>query len=104
MSLLGFDEFKWRAMTTAINQIKRPSRMLQDLIFGNRNTNESEYIDVDVVIGGRKIAPFVSPIQGGVVIAIAEEMSVPIDFVGLGEQIDDLKPFDPLSYVEALFE
>ena len=42
--------------------------------------------------------------KGGVVIAIAEEMSVPIDFIGLGEQIDDLKPFDPESYVEALFE
>lgn len=42
--------------------------------------------------------------KGGVVIAIAEEMSVPIDFIGLGEQIDDLKPFDPQSYVDALFE
>jgi fused signal recognition particle receptor len=42
--------------------------------------------------------------KGGVVIAIAEEMSVPIDFIGLGEQVDDLKPFDPASYVEALFE
>jgi fused signal recognition particle receptor len=42
--------------------------------------------------------------KGGVVIAIAQEMAVPIDFIGLGEQIDDLKPFDPDSYVEALFE
>jgi fused signal recognition particle receptor len=42
--------------------------------------------------------------KGGVVIAIAEEMSVPIDFIGLGEQLDDLKPFDPTAYVEALFE
>ncbi len=42
--------------------------------------------------------------KGGVVIAIAEEMSVPIDFIGLGEQIDDLKPFDPETFVEALFE
>lgn len=42
--------------------------------------------------------------KGGVVIAIAEEMSVPIDFIGLGEQIDDLKPFNPKAYVEALFE
>jgi len=41
--------------------------------------------------------------KGGVVIAIAEEMSVPIDFIGLGEQIDDLKPFEPESYVDALF-
>lgn len=42
--------------------------------------------------------------KGGVVIAIAQELGVPIDFVGLGEQLDDLKPFDPESYVEALFE
>jgi fused signal recognition particle receptor len=42
--------------------------------------------------------------KGGVVIAIAQELGVPIDFVGLGEQIDDLKPFDSESYVEALFE
>ncbi|MFH1700360.1 MAG: signal recognition particle-docking protein FtsY [Candidatus Zixiibacteriota bacterium] len=42
--------------------------------------------------------------KGGVVIAIAEEMSVPIDFIGLGEQIDDLKPFNPETFVEALFE
>ncbi len=42
--------------------------------------------------------------KGGVVIAIAEEMSVPLDFVGLGEQLDDLRPFDPDSYVNALFE
>jgi len=42
--------------------------------------------------------------KGGVVIAIAEEMSVPIDFIGLGEQIDDLKPFDPEAFVEAIFE
>ncbi|MCP4568068.1 MAG: signal recognition particle-docking protein FtsY [FCB group bacterium] len=42
--------------------------------------------------------------KGGVVIAIAEEMSVPIDFIGLGEQVDDLKPFDSETFVEALFE
>lgn len=68
MSLLNFDEFKWRAMTSAINQIKPAARMFQDLIFRTRNTNPSEHIDVDVEIGGRKIAPFVSPIQGGIVV------------------------------------
>lgn len=41
--------------------------------------------------------------KGGIVVAIAQEMAVPIDFVGLGEQIDDLKPFDAQTFVEALF-
>ncbi|MEP0828975.1 MAG: signal recognition particle-docking protein FtsY [bacterium] len=42
--------------------------------------------------------------RGGVIIAIAEELSVPVDFIGIGEKIDDLQPFDPKEFVEALFE
>lgn len=68
MSLLNFDEFKWRAMTAAINQIKAPATLVKDLIFRESNPQPSEYIDADVIIGGRKIAPFVSPIQGGIVV------------------------------------
>ncbi len=41
--------------------------------------------------------------KGGVVIAIAEEMATPIDFIGLGEQIDALKPFDPQTFTAALY-
>jgi len=68
MSLLNFDEFKWRAMTATINQIKKPARLLQDLVFKKSNTNASETIDVDVQVGGRNIAPFVSPVEGGIVV------------------------------------
>ena len=40
--------------------------------------------------------------KGGIVIAIAQALQVPVKFVGLGEGIDDLQPFDARSYVEAL--
>lgn len=40
--------------------------------------------------------------KGGIVIAIARELQVPVKFVGLGEGIDDLKPFDAKEFVEAL--
>ena len=40
--------------------------------------------------------------KGGVVVAIAKEMGVPVKFVGLGEGIDDLQPFDPMAFVNAL--
>ncbi|MGN0967630.1 MAG: signal recognition particle-docking protein FtsY [Oscillospiraceae bacterium] len=40
--------------------------------------------------------------KGGIVIAIAREMGLPVKFVGLGEGIEDLRPFDTRSYVEAL--
>ena len=40
--------------------------------------------------------------KGGVVVAIAKEMGVPVKFVVLGEGIDDLQPFDPVAFVNAL--
>ena len=40
--------------------------------------------------------------KGGVVLAIAKEMGVPVKFVGLGEGIDDLQPFDAVAFAEAL--
>ena len=42
--------------------------------------------------------------RGGVVIGIKEELNIPIKYIGVGEQIDDLRPFDSKDFVEALFE
>ena len=40
--------------------------------------------------------------KGGIVIAIAGELGVPVKFAGVGEGIEDLRPFDPQAYVEAI--
>ena len=40
--------------------------------------------------------------KGGIVIAIAQELQVPVKFVGLGEGIDDLQPFDAQEFLEAM--
>jgi fused signal recognition particle receptor len=42
--------------------------------------------------------------KGGVAVAIAHDLKLPIRFVGVGESIDDLLPFNPKDYVEALFQ
>ncbi|MCK9918178.1 signal recognition particle-docking protein FtsY, partial [Microbacteriaceae bacterium K1510] len=41
--------------------------------------------------------------KGGIVIAIRNEMHIPVKYVGLGEKMDDLQPFDPEQFVHALF-
>jgi fused signal recognition particle receptor len=41
--------------------------------------------------------------RGGVVLAIEQQLQIPVKLVGLGEGIDDLAPFDPDAFVEALF-
>jgi fused signal recognition particle receptor len=42
--------------------------------------------------------------KGGIVVAISRELGLPIRFVGTGEQIDDLVPFDSQTYVNSLFD
>jgi fused signal recognition particle receptor len=41
--------------------------------------------------------------KGGMVVAIQRELGLPIKFLGLGEQADDLQPFDAKEFAEALF-
>ena len=40
--------------------------------------------------------------KGGIVIAVADELQIPVKYIGVGEQIDDLMPFDAQSFVDAL--
>jgi fused signal recognition particle receptor len=42
--------------------------------------------------------------KGGVIISIQEELGVPVKYIGVGEDVDDLQPFEPERFVQALFE
>lgn len=42
--------------------------------------------------------------RGGVVLSIKEELGIPVKYIGVGEQIDDLQPFDAFEFSKALFE
>ncbi|MBR3035316.1 MAG: signal recognition particle-docking protein FtsY [Firmicutes bacterium] len=42
--------------------------------------------------------------KGGIVVTIADELDLPVKFIGLGEGMDDLKPFDPKEFAESIFE
>lgn len=42
--------------------------------------------------------------KGGIIFAIAKQFGLPIRFIGVGEQIDDLRPFEAKAFVDALFD
>jgi fused signal recognition particle receptor len=42
--------------------------------------------------------------KGGAIFGVKQKLNLPVKFVGLGEGVDDLEPFDPQEYVEKLFE
>ncbi|MEW5866738.1 MAG: signal recognition particle-docking protein FtsY, partial [Bacillota bacterium] len=41
--------------------------------------------------------------KGGIVLAIREEFGIPVKLIGIGEGVDDLRDFDPVEFVDALF-
>lgn len=57
-----------------------------------------------VHVSGVVLAKLDGTAKGGMVFAIYEELGLPVRFIGTGEQIQDLAPFDPDEFVEALFE
>ncbi len=42
--------------------------------------------------------------KGGVVVAITRELGLPIRYIGVGEKIDDLVPFEPEAFINSLFQ
>ena len=42
--------------------------------------------------------------KGGAIFAIKQKVGLPVKYIGVGESLDDLEPFDPDAFVEALFE
>ncbi len=57
----------------------------------------------DVGLTGVVITKMDSTAKGGFAFAVADDLRVPIKFIGTGEKVDDLAPFDPESFVDALF-
>jgi len=66
---LTLPELDWRVQTRAVEQIKTPPKMLQDLIFKNRHPNPTDTIEIDIMKGGKKLAPFVTDLEGGKIIS-----------------------------------
>jgi fused signal recognition particle receptor len=69
----------------------------------NGLTQAREFMGVSGV-NGIVLAKLDGTAKGGIAVAIAHDLNVPIRYVGVGEAIDDLVPFDAADYVNALFE
>ncbi|NIA08113.1 MAG: signal recognition particle-docking protein FtsY [Actinobacteria bacterium] len=57
-----------------------------------------------IQVSGLFLAKLDGTAKGGIVVAIRDQVSLPVKFIGLGEKPQDIEPFDPEIFVEALFE
>ena len=75
-----------------------------DATTGQNGLAQAKAFHEAVGLSGVVLTKLDSTAKGGIVFAIEKELGVPVRFVGVGEQADDLLPFDPQSFVAALFD
>ncbi|HIQ79454.1 MAG TPA: signal recognition particle-docking protein FtsY [Candidatus Scatomorpha intestinavium] len=76
--------------------------MVVDATTGQNGLIQAKQFSESADITGIVLTKLDGTAKGGIVFAIAEEMGLPVKFVGVGEGVDDLMPFEPESFAEAL--
>jgi len=77
--------------------------LVLDATIGQNAINQAKHFGQHVKVTGIILAKLDGSAKGGIVVGIRDQLNVPVKFVGVGEQIDDIEPFDPGTFVEALF-
>ncbi|MCK6455195.1 MAG: signal recognition particle-docking protein FtsY [Phycisphaerae bacterium] len=77
--------------------------LVLDATIGQNAVMQARQFSEHVRVTGIILAKLDGSAKGGVVVGIRDQMGVPVKFVGLGESIEDLEPFEPAVFVEALF-
>jgi fused signal recognition particle receptor len=78
--------------------------LVLDATTGQNGLQQARVFKQATDINGIVLTKLDGTAKGGVVVGIQEEVGVPVKYIGVGEDVEDLQPFDPVRFVEALFE
>jgi fused signal recognition particle receptor len=78
--------------------------LVLDASTGMNALNQAREFNKSVPLTGLVVTKLDGTSKGGMVVAIQKELGLPVKFIGLGEQADDLQPFDAKQFARALFE
>jgi len=75
-----------------------------DATTGNNGLLQAKDFHEAMGVTGLVVAKLDGTAKGGIVVAIANELGIPVQYIGLGEGLEDLQLFDPRAFIDALFE
>ena len=75
-----------------------------DATTGSNAFNQARDFHQHIGLTGLIITKLDGTSKGGMVVAIQHQLKIPVLFLGVGEQLDDLQPFEPKSFAEALLK
>lgn len=74
-----------------------------DATTGQNGVNQAKVFAESIDVTGIFLSKLDGSARGGIVIAIREALNIPVKFIGVGETPDDVEPFDPAAFIEAMF-
>jgi fused signal recognition particle receptor len=93
-----------RVITRELPDAPHETLLVLDATTGQNGLQQARVFKEATDISGIVLTKLDGTAKGGVIIGIYEELGVPVQFIGVGEDVEDLQPFEPESFVEALFE
>ncbi len=92
-----------RIIDRELPEAKRENLLVLDATTGQNAVSQAKTFSEVTDISGIVLTKLDGTAKGGIVIAIKSELDIPVKLIGVGEQMDDLQPFDSKDFVEALF-
>jgi len=92
-----------RVMDKKLPGAPHETLLVLDATTGMNALNQAREFHKAVKLTGLVVTKLDGTSKGGMVVAIQKELAIPIKFIGVGEQADDLQPFDAKQFAEALF-
>lgn len=92
-----------RVMTKLDASAPHEVLLVLDACIGQNALQQAKQFNEAIGVTGIALTKLDGTAKGGIIFAIARELEIPIRFIGVGEQIDDLKPFQAEEFVQALF-
>lgn len=93
-----------RVIGKVIPDAPHETMLVIDAGTGQNALNQADQFNSAIGLSGITLTKLDGTAKGGIIFAIAKKMRLPIRFIGVGETIDDLRPFDAKQFVDALFE
>jgi len=78
--------------------------LVLDASTGQNAINQAQQFHQAVEVSGLTLTKLDGTAKGGILFALAEKLAIPVRFIGVGEAIDDLRPFDAEQFTDALFD
>ncbi len=93
-----------RVLDRELEGCDRETLLVLDATTGQNAVSQAKEFARSAGITGLVLTKLDGTAKGGIVFSLKKELGIPVKFVGVGEGVDDLRPFDPVEFVNALFD